>query len=395
MEKEIYLDNSATTKVDTKVAEMMVEYMTENYGNPSSMHTLGQKAKFALDDAREKCANVINANYKDIYFTSGGTEADNWAIKGVVEYFLANKKQKKLHIITTKYEHSAILATCKSLQEKYKHHDFLEITYIAPDEKGYISPNKIKEAITENTILVSVMHVNNEIGTINDIAEIGKICHAKKITFHSDCVQSYAKLDIDVKKLNIDLLSASAHKIHGPKGVGFLYIKRKTPIMPIIHGGKQENKMRMGTENLPGIVGFGVAAEIANKNKDEVLKNISLLKQKLYSLLNENLTHFSVNGDLENGYPGILNLSFEFVEGESIALSLDMENISVSTGSACAAGAVEPSHVLLSIGLSKEQAQSSIRFSIGKYNTAEEIEYAAQKIIETIIRLRKLTGMEM
>ncbi len=391
--KKIYLDNSATTPVCKEVFEEMREYFEETFGNPSSLHHFGQKAKFGLDTARERVAKVINASTNEIYFTSGGTEADNWAIRGVLN---ANYKRiangEKIHIITTAYEHPAILTTCKIIATKYYHlKGLVEFSFIKPDEKGYIHQEDIVKEVKPETVLVSVMHVNNEIGTINNIAEISKFCRDKKILFHTDAVQSFGKCPIDVQKMNIDLLSASAHKIHGPKGVGLLYVRKGVNLAPILYGGHQENQMRMGTENIAGIIGFGKAADMCLDTylKDEH-KRIKELKMLLYKLVSENLDEVVVNGDLENGYGGVLNLSFKGLEAESLFLNLDMEGIAVSTGSACSSSDPSPSKVLTAIGLSPEMAQSSLRISIGRYNTEEEIRYAADKIVGICKKLKSM-----
>ena len=384
--KNIYLDNSATTQVDPEVAKVMTEYMVEKYGNPSSIHLYGQQAKYALDDAREKVAKVINAGIKDIYFTSGGTEADNWGIRGIAERSI--RKNKAAHIVTSQYEHSAIVETCKMLEKK--HPEIITVTYLKPSSQGYITPEQVENAINDDTIIVSIMHVNNEIGNINDIASIGKLCREKGVLFHTDAVQSYTKVPIDVKAMDIDILSASAHKIYGPKGVGFLYVRNKVDISPIMFGGHQESSQRNGTENLPGIIGFGKAAEIANDSFETDIPRIGTLKKKLYELVSKGVENIIVNGDIDNGYSGILNLSFEGVEGESLLLAMDMEGVCVSTGSACSAGSVKPSRVLLAIGVNEEMAQSSIRFSIGRFNTMEEIEFAADVVVKSVERLRSM-----
>lgn len=392
----IYVDNNATTQVNREVVEKISEFMLKQYGNPSSVHQLGQEAKYALDDAREKIANVINANYSDIFFTSGGTEADNWAIRGIVNFYLRKiykgKREKKIHIITSEYEHSAILKTCKFLTKESFYQDKVEVTVLKPNKLGYIELKDIQSAMTENTVLVSIMHMNNEIGNINDIKSIGKLCREKKILFHTDAVQSYTKLPIDVKDMNIDLLSGAAHKIYGPKGIGFLYIRKGVSIEPIIYGGGQEKGMRMGTENLPGIVGFGKAAELAIENISENIIKIKEMKVRLFEIISNEIKDVKLNGDFENGYAGTLNLTFERIEAEALALSLDMDGIAISTGSACSSGSVNPSHVLLALGLSKEEAQSSIRVSLGKNNTLDEIEIVGEMIVKHVKRLRMLNG---
>lgn len=382
----IYLDNSATTRVDKRVADEVYEYMTEKFGNPSSAHSYGQEAKYALDDAREKIAKVINASVSEIFFTSGGTEADNWALRGIADQYIDHNKP--VHVITTEFEHSAVYAMCKYYIKLYP--ELFSSTFLKPNEKGVVTAEMISKAVCENTKLVSVMHVNNEIGVINDIGSIGKLCRDKGIIFHTDAVQSFTKVPIDVKAMNIDILSASSHKIYGPKGVGMLYLRKKVSLLPNQFGGHQESNMRTGTENLPGIVGFAKAADISHSEMSEEIPRITKLRNRLYELISAGVDGIIVNSDLENGYGGILNITFPGIEGEALLLSLDLEGIAVSTGSACSTGQVTPSRVLTSIGLSAEQAQSSIRFSVGRFNTLEEIEFAAQKVIENVKRLREM-----
>jgi cysteine desulfurase len=384
--KRIYLDNSATTKVDERVAKLVYEYMTEKFGNASSAHFFGQEAKYALDNAREQIAKVINAGVNEVFFTSGGTEADNWAVKGIAGLYLDHGNH--IHIITSAYEHSAVYEMCKFLTKLYP--EIISVTYLKPDKNGAVSPESVIAAVNENTKLVSIMHVNNETGAINNISAIGKFCRATGIVFHTDAVQSFTKVPIDVKSMNIDLLSASSHKIYGPKGVGTLYIRKKISILPNQFGGHQENGMRTGTENLPGIVGFANAAEISFSYMKNEIPKITALRNKLYELISAGVDDIIVNSDLKNGYGGILNLTFNGVEGEALLLSLDLDGIAVSTGSACSTGEVKPSRVLIAIGRTAEEAQSSIRFSIGRFNTEEEIEFAAAKVIEAVKRLREM-----
>jgi len=384
--KRIYLDNSATTKVDDRVAKTVYEYMTEKFGNASSAHSYGQEAKYALDNSREKIAKVINAGVNEVFFTSGGTESDNWAVKGIAAMYLDHNNP--IHIITSSYEHSAVYDICKFLSKLYP--ELMTVTYLKPDKNGSISPEAVIGAVSENTKLVSVMHVNNETGVINNISAIGKFCRATGIVFHTDAVQSFTKVPIDVKAMNIDLLSASSHKIYGPKGVGMLYVRKKISILPNQFGGHQESNMRTGTENLPGIAGFGKAAEISFSEMKTEIPRITGMRNKLYELLSAEFDDMILNSDLVNGYGGILNVTFPGVEGESVLLSLDLEGIAVSTGSACSTGQVTPSRVLTAIGRSAEEAQSSIRFSIGRFNTDEEIEFAAGKVIEAVKRLREM-----
>ena len=393
MHNRIYLDNSATTRVEPEVALLLQDFLINKFGNPSSMHTYGQEAHFALDTAREQIASVIGCHVGEIIFTSGGTEADNWVIKGIIaKNYPRLAKGEKIHIVTTAYEHSAILSTCKYLAKEGPYAENLEFTYINPDSKGYIQPAEVEAALRENTVLVSVMHINNETGNVNDIAAIGKLCRNRQILFHTDAVQSFTKEPIDIQKMNIDLLSASSHKIHGPKGVGFLYIRRGVKIAPNHTGGHQEQNLRTGTENLPGIAAFGKAAVLAKEAYKQDKERIRGLKFRLHAAIKSEYPELLVNGDLENGYCGILNLTFPGIEGEALALSLDLEGIAVSTGSACSTGSINPSHVLLALGLKPELAQSSIRISLCKNNTAEEIETAIAALTRIIKRLRSLTG---
>ncbi|MDY0016873.1 MAG: cysteine desulfurase family protein [Candidatus Delongbacteria bacterium] len=382
----IYLDNSATTKVDKRAADTVYEYMTEKFGNPSSAHSYGQEAKYALDDAREKIAKVINASVSEIFFTSGGTEADNWALRGIADQYLDHGKP--VHVITTEFEHSAVYAMCKYYTKLYP--ELFSSTFLKPNSKGAVTAEMVSKAVCENTKLVSVMHVNNETGVINDIGAIGKICREKGNIFHTDAVQSFTKVPIDVKAMNIDMLSASSHKIYGPKGVGVLYLRKKVSLLPNQFGGHQESNMRTGTENLPGIVGFAKAADISYSEMNEEIPRITGLRNRLYELISAGVDRIIVNSDLENGYGGILNITFPGIEGEALLLSLDLEGIAVSTGSACSTGSVTPSRVLLAIGRTPEEAQSSIRFSVGRFNTLEEIEFAATKVIENVKRLREM-----
>ena len=384
--KKIYLDNSATTKVDDRVAKTVYEYMTEKFGNASSAHSFGQEAKYALDNSREKIAKVINSGVNEVFFTSGGTEADNWAVTGIAALYLDHNDP--VHIITSAYEHSAVYEMCKFLSKLYP--ELMTVTYLKPDKNGSISPEAVIAAVSENTKLVSVMHVNNETGVINNISAIGKFCRATNIVFHTDAVQSFTKVPIDVKTMNIDLLSASSHKIYGPKGVGMLYIRKKISLLPNQFGGHQESGMRTGTENLPGIVGFANAAEISFSDMKTEITRITELRNKLYELISAGVDDIIVNSDLKNGYGGILNLTFPGVEGEALLLSLDLEGIAVSTGSACSTGEIKPSRVLTAIGRTAEEAQSSIRFSIGRFNTEEDIGFAAAKVIEAVKRLKEM-----
>jgi len=383
-EHTYYFDNSATTKVSKEVMDSMQPYLNEIYGNPSTIYSIGREAKKAIEIAREKVAKVINADSKEIFFTGSGTEADNWAIKGVA---FANQHKGK-HIITTNIEHHAVLHTCEYL-EKFG----FETTYVPVKENGIVDVNDIKDAIREDTILISVMFANNEIGTIQPIKEIGELAKEKNIYFHTDAVQAIGHIPIDVKELNIDLLSLSAHKFHGPKGVGALYVKNGVNIDNLLHGGGQEKRRRASTENTAGIVGLGTAIEIATQDipkKAEYLKN---LREKTINGLIENIPDIIVNGDREKRLPGNVNVCFKYIEGESILLHLDQYGICASSGSACTSGSLEPSHVLLAIGLPHEIAHGSLRLSFSEENTEEEIDYLLEKLPPIIKNLRNMSPL--
>ena len=379
---KVYLDNSATTKISNEVFEAMVPYLTEYYGNPSSIYEMGREAHIAIDKAREKVAKAINANPNEIYFTGCGTESDNWAIKGVAKRLL--KKGKK-HIITSVFEHHAVLHTCKSLER-----EGFEVTYIPVDNNGYVNPIDVKNAIRDDTALVSIMYANNEIGTIQPISEIGKICREKGVLFHTDAVQAIGNVRIDVVKENIDLLSLSGHKIHAPKGVGALYVRRGVAVDNLLDGGAQENNKRGGTENLASIVALGAAIEEAHKNLEEKAEKLLVLRDKLIDGLLK-IPYTRLNGGRENRLCTNVNISFEGIEGEGLLLLLDMNGISASSGSACTSGSLDPSHVLLAIGLEHGIAHGSLRLSLGKYNTEEEVDYVLKTVPEVVERLRAMS----
>lgn len=379
-----YFDNAATTKISKEVINSMQPYLNEIYGNASSIYSIGRETKKAIEVAREKVAKAINADSNEIYFTGSGTEADNWAIKGIA---FANQHKGK-HIITTNIEHHAVLHTCEYL-EKFG----FETTYVPVKENGIVDVNDIKDAIREDTILISVMFANNEIGTIQPIKEIGELAKEKNIYFHTDAVQAIGHIPIDVKELNIDLLSLSAHKFHGPKGVGALYVKNGVNIDNLLHGGGQEKRRRASTENTAGIVGLGTAIEIATQDipkKAEYLKN---LREKTINGLIENIPDIIVNGDREKRLPGNVNVCFKYIEGESILLHLDQYGICASSGSACTSGSLEPSHVLLAIGLPHEIAHGSLRLSFSEENTEEEIDYLLEKLPPIIKNLRNMSPL--
>lgn len=379
--ENIYLDNSATTRIDDRVLEEMLPYLKSNYGNASSLYSLGRESKKAIEDARDKVAKILNCKSSEIYFTSGGSESDNTAIKGIAR---ANRK-KGNHIITSKIEHRAVLETCKTLEK-----EGFEITYLDVDRYGRVDIEKLKSVIRKDTILISIMYANNEIGTIQDIEKIGKIARENGIYFHTDAVQAVGILDIDVEKQNIDSLSLSAHKFYGPKGIGVLYVKKDIKFEKFIDGGHQERNKRAGTENVANIVGLAKALEIATEFLQEHKNKISSLRDYFESNLKSKIENVTINGDIENRLPGNSNISFLGVNGQDLLLNLDMLGICVSSGSACTSGSIDPSHVLTAIGLDEEKAKSSIRISIGKYNTKEEIDFLVKSLIEIVNRQRNV-----
>ncbi|WP_461205109.1 cysteine desulfurase family protein [Clostridium sp. DL1XJH146] len=378
MDKNLYLDNAASTYVKKEVLDVMIPYFIEYYGNASSVYSLSRKAKDGLEESRKKISKFINCKSSELYFTSGGTEGDNWAIKGIA---FANKDKGK-HIITSAIEHAAVLKTCEYLKEFG-----FDITYLPVDNNGFVNINELKDNIREDTILVSIMTANNEIGTIQDIKAIGNLCRKKEIIFHTDAVQALGKIPIDVEKLNIDLMTISAHKIYGPKGIGALYIKKGVKIHNLLHGGAQERDRRSGTENVPAIVGFGKAVEILENN----VENNKLISEKRDYIINEllNIENTRLNGPtLDKRISNNINVTFDKISSELLLIALDNKGIAASAGSACSAGAVEDSHVLKAIGLDKEEINSSIRFSIGEDITDEEIRFFINKIKEIIERMR-------
>ncbi|SNX55312.1 cysteine desulfurase NifS [Thermoanaerobacterium sp. RBIITD] len=379
----IYLDNAATTPIRSEVLNSMMPFFDNRFGNPSALYSHGQEAKKAIEEARDKVAVAIGASADEIFFTSGGTESDNWALIGAA-YALKNKGN---HIITTSIEHHAVLHTCQYLKKQG-----FEITYLPVDEYGLVDPNDLKEAIKDNTILVSVMFANNEIGTIEPIEDLVKVVHERGVMFHTDAVQAVGNVPIDLKKLDVDMMSISAHKIYGPKGIGALYIKKGIRIDSLIHGGAQERNRRAGTENVAGIVGFGTAIELITKNIDEHIRKLTRLRDKLIDGILK-IPYTRLNGHPNKRLPGNVNVSFEFVDGESLILSLDMEGICVSSGSACTAGSIDPSHVLLAIGLPQEIAHGSLRLTIGEENTEEEIDTVINKLPKIVDRLRQMSPL--
>ena len=382
--KRIYLDYNATTPIHPEVLKTMLPYYRDSFGNPSTIYFFGQEAKKATEEAREKVANLLGASPEEIVFTSGGTEADNFALKGVA--FALEEKGR--HIITSAIEHHAVFSTCQYLEKRG-----FKVTYLPVDKYGWLDPEKVENAITKETILISILHANNEVGTIQPIPEIGEIAEGRGICFHTDAVQTVGKVPVKVDKLRVDLLSLSAHKFYGPKGIGALYIRSGTHIHPLIHGGHQERVRRAGTENVPGIVGLGRAAEIASREMEEEAKRIENLRNKLEKKIKENIPHIFINGHPSKRSPNTLNVSFEFVEGESLLLNLDLKGIAASTGSACTAGSLEPSHVLEAMGVPPQLAQGSLRFSLGRDNKEEDIDCTVQTLKEIVGRLRKMSPL--
>lgn len=384
MGDRIYLDHAATTYTKPEVLEEMLPYFTRQYGNPSSVHSFGRESRKAMDLARERTAKALHANPNEIFFTGSGTEADNWAVKGAA---LANRK-KGNHIITTSIEHHAVLYTCNYLER-----NGFEVTYLPVDEFGLIDAEQIRNAITDQTILISVMTANNEIGTIQPIKEIGAIAREKGVLFHTDAVQAIGSVPIDVDEMNIDLLSLAAHKFYGPKGVGALYMRKGVKIQQMIHGGAQERNRRAGTENLPAIVGLGKAIELVTLNIPEHNARLEALRSRLITGILSTVENTRLNGHPEKRLPGNVNFCFEFIEGEALLLSLDIKGIAGSSGSACTSGTLDPSHVLLAIGLPHEIAHGSLRLTLGDQNTQEEIDYVLEVLPQVVQRLREMSPL--
>lgn len=386
--RKVYLDNSATTRVDDEVIEAMLPWLTDAYGNASSTHQWGQRARQAIEEARNQVAALINATPNEIAFLSGGTEADNLAIKGIAEAHAG----KGRHIITSSIEHPAVLASCAWLEKKG-----WKISYLPVYGEGVVRLEDLRREITDETVLISIMHANNEIGTIQPLREIGEIvaerraAGQKHLHFHTDAVQSAGKIPVDVKELGVDLLSLTAHKLHGPKGIGMLYVRRGVRIASQMHGGHHERDRRAGTESVPLIVAFGRTADLARTGMQERMARIAELRDRLEGELLRLIPYSSVNGDPERRLPNISNLNFDYVEGEGLQISLDLKGVAVSTGSACSSGSQEPSHVLVAIGLSQDTGRGSLRFSLGKYNTMEDIDYVIETLPGLVEKLRKLS----
>jgi len=384
MERNVYFDNSATTPLKKEVLDAMMPCLTENFGNASSIYKTGRNAKAALEEAREKVAHAIGAEKNEIFFTGSGSEADNWAIKGIAEAYASKGK----HIISTVIEHHAVLHTLEYLEKQG-----YSVTYLPVDSEGLISLDDLKAAIKDDTILITIMTANNEIGTIQPIEEIGKIAKEKKIIFHTDAVQAVGMMEIDVKAQNVDMLSMSAHKFGGPKGVGALYVRKGIRLDSFVHGGGQERKKRAGTENVAGIVGLGAAIELATNNLGEKTAKIKSLRDKLISGIEEKIPYIKLNGHREKRLAGNVNFSFQFIEGEALLLMLDLNGIAASSGSACTSGSLDPSHVLLAIGLPHEIAHGSLRLSVGDINTEEDVDYVLSKLPDIVQRLREMSPL--
>ena len=384
MDKMIYLDNAATTKVADSVVDAMLPYFKEYYGNASSIYQLGAKSKEALDESREYIAGTLGAKTNEIYFTAGGSESDNWAIKATADAYA----QKGKHIITSAIEHHAVLHTCEYLEK----HGY-EVTYVGVDENGVIKLDELKASIRPDTILISVMFANNEIGTIQPIKEIGEIAKEHDILFHTDAVQAYAQVPINVDEMHIDMLSASGHKLNGPKGIGFLYIRKGIKIRSFVHGGQQERGRRAGTENIPGIVGLAAAAKRSFSMLEEKMQKETGLRDYLISRIEAEIPYCRLNGDRKKRLPNNVNFSFQFIEGESMLILLDSKGIAASSGSACTSGSLDPSHVLLAIGLPHEIAHGSLRLTLSEENTKEEMDYVVEQLTAILERLRSMSPL--
>ncbi|MCI8769997.1 MAG: cysteine desulfurase NifS [Lachnospiraceae bacterium] len=384
MEKLIYLDNAATTALKPEVLEEMMPYLRENYSNPSSIYSFAQEANRAVNNARSTIAEILGAKEREIYFTSGGSESDNWAIKGTADLL----KEKGKHIITSKIEHHAVLHTCEYLERQG-----YEVTYLDVDENGIVPPESVEKAIRPDTILISIMFANNEIGTIEPIKEIGEIASRHGVLFHTDAVQAFGHVPVLVDELHIDMLSASAHKFHGPKGIGFLYLRDSAKLNALIHGGAQERSRRAGTHNVPGIVGMAAAARIAVEEMEKNIQKEEEVRDYAIDRILKEVPYARLNGDRENRLPNNINICFRFIEGESMLIMLDQKGICASSGSACTSGSLDPSHVLLAIGLPHEIAHGSLRLTLSAETTKEDMDYVIDHIKTTIERLRSMSPL--
>jgi len=384
--RRIYLDHNATTPLAPEVFEAMKPYWLEDYGNASSIHWYGQRAKAAVEAARAEVARLINADSSEVVFTSGGTESDNAAVFGVAEAVKPRAAQGTRHMITTSIEHHAVLHAARALERRG-----VEVTYVPVGSSGVVDPEDVERAIRPHTVLISVMHANNELGTIQPLEEIGRLARERRITFHSDAVQSAGKIPVDVRKLGLDLLSLSAHKLYGPKGVGALYVRKGTTLRPLLYGGHHERDRRPGTENVPGIVGLGRAASLAGERLDEEAVRLRELRDDLEESVFDRIPGVAVNGNPERRLPTTINLRFDGVDGEALVIALDLKGVACSTGAACSSGSLEPSHVLAAIGLTREQARSSVRFSLGLSSRREDVDYALEVLPGVVEHLRAVS----
>lgn len=382
--RQVYLDYSATTPVKEAVLKEMLPYFTENFGNPSTGYKIGQTAREAMNSARRKVADLIGAEGEEVYFTSSGTESDNWAVFGAADA----KKEKGNHIITTKTEHHAMLHSCEFLEKRG-----YEVTYLDVECDGRVNPKALEEAVTDKTILISVIFANNEVGTLQPIKELCEIAKKHNVLFHTDAVQALGNVPIDVKELGIDLMSVTAHKIYGPKGIGALYIKNGVTISNFMHGGEQENKKRAGTENMTGIVGFGKAAELAKNNLEAHIQKITELRNYFIDQITSKISDVAVNGSMEHRHPGNANITFKYIEGESILISLDQKGIAASTGSACSSASQTPSHVLSAMKIPIEDIHGTLRFSFGDFTTKDDLDYAVKELVHIVDRLRSISAV--
>ena len=381
MKPRIYLDNSATTRIDDEVLDAMLPYLRERFGNASSIHAFGQEARAAVEDARQAVADLVGAEPRELVFTSGGTESDNMALWGV----LRSGYRPGNHIITSRIEHPAVLATCKALEEAGA-----EVTFLPVDSSGRVDPERVTAAVNERTILITIMHANNETGVIQPIEEIGRIARERGILLHTDAVQSVGKIPVHVGRLGVDLLSLSGHKFHGPKGAGALYVRAGVKLKPLLTGGSHERRRRAGTENVAALVGLGAASRLAQRRLPAMTSRVAVLRDRLQERIRNGIPGVRINGSVEHRLPMVTNMAFDALEGEAAVIALDLAGVAVSTGSACSSGSLEPSHVLMGMGLRAEVVQGSLRFSLSHHSAAEEIDGAAQIVVDTVTRLRGL-----